>query len=172
MNLLAAAATFGVMTALFQWGWGIGAFGLGTAGPVESFLPVFILPILFGLSTDYQVFLVSRMSEEWARSGDSHRAVRAGQVGTARVIHRRRRDHDVRVPGVLPWLRQPAQHRRVRHQPHDRGRPRRVRPAYRVRPRPHAHVRRRQLAASSLAGDPAPHLAIEPPAQPVPANAR
>jgi putative drug exporter of the RND superfamily len=86
MNLLAAAATFGVMTALFQWGWGLGAFGLGTAGPVESFLPVFILPILFGLSTDYQVFLVSRMSEEWARRGDSHGAVRAGQVGTARVI--------------------------------------------------------------------------------------
>ena len=86
MNLLAAAATFGVMTALFQWGWGIGAFGLGTAGPVESFLPIFILPILFGLSTDYQVFLVSRMSEEWARSGDSHRAVHAGQVGTARII--------------------------------------------------------------------------------------
>ena len=86
MNLLAAAATFGVMTALFQWGWGISALGLGTAGPVESFLPVFILPILFGLSTDYQVFLVSRMSEEWARSGDSHRAVRAGQVGTARII--------------------------------------------------------------------------------------
>jgi RND superfamily putative drug exporter len=86
MNLLAAAATFGVMTTLFQWGWGIGALGLGTAGPVESFLPVFILPILFGLSTDYQVFLVSRMSEEWARSGDSHRAVRAGQAGTARVI--------------------------------------------------------------------------------------
>jgi RND superfamily putative drug exporter len=86
MNLLAAAATFGVMTALFQWGWGIGALGLGTAGPVESFLPVFILPILFGLSTDYQVFLVSRMSEEWARSGDSHRAVRAGQAGTARII--------------------------------------------------------------------------------------
>jgi RND superfamily putative drug exporter len=86
MNLLAAAATFGVMTALFQWGWGLGALGLGTAGPVESFLPVLILPILFGLSTDYQVFLVSRMSEEWARSGDSHRAVRAGQVGTARII--------------------------------------------------------------------------------------
>jgi putative drug exporter of the RND superfamily len=47
---------------------------------------VFILPILFGLSTDYQVFLVSRMSEEWARSGDGHRAVRVGQVGTARII--------------------------------------------------------------------------------------
>jgi RND superfamily putative drug exporter len=86
MNLLAAAATFGVMTAIFQWGWGLGVFGLGTAGPVESTLPVFILPILFGLSTDYQVFLISRMNEEWVRSGDSHRAVRAGQAGTARVI--------------------------------------------------------------------------------------
>jgi RND superfamily putative drug exporter len=86
MNLLAAAATFGVMTAFFQWGWGLGALGLGTPGPVESVLPVFILPILFGLSTDYQVFLVSRMSEEWARSRDSHRAVRAGQAGTARII--------------------------------------------------------------------------------------
>jgi len=86
MNLIAAAATFGVLTALFQWGWGTSAFGLGTAGPVEAFLPVFILPILFGLSTDYQVFLVSRMNEEWARTRDSHRAVRAGQAGTARVI--------------------------------------------------------------------------------------
>jgi RND superfamily putative drug exporter len=86
MNLLAAAATFGVTTALFQWGWGLGALGLGTPGPVEAFLPVFILPILFGLSTDYQVFLISRMNEEWAHSGDSHRAVRAGQAGTARVI--------------------------------------------------------------------------------------
>ena len=89
MNLLAAAATFGVLTAFFQWGWGTSTLGMGTAGPVESFLPVFILPILFGLSTDYQVFLVSRMSEEWAHSQDSqdsHRAIRTGQVGTARVI--------------------------------------------------------------------------------------
>jgi putative drug exporter of the RND superfamily len=91
MNLLAAAATFGVMTALFQWGWGTSVSGLGTAGPVESFLPVFLLPILFGLSTDYQAFLVSRMNEEWARGAGKHRAdakraVRAGQSGTARVI--------------------------------------------------------------------------------------
>jgi RND superfamily putative drug exporter len=86
MNLLAAAAAFGVLTAFFQWGWGTGAFGMGAAGPVESFLPVFMLPILFGLSTDYQVFLVSRMSEEWTRSRDNHHAVRTGQVGTARVI--------------------------------------------------------------------------------------
>jgi RND superfamily putative drug exporter len=86
MNLLAAAASFGVMTAFFQWGWGTSAFGMGAASPVEAFLPVFILPILFGLSTDYQVFLVSRMNEEWLRSRDNGRAVRAGQAGTARVI--------------------------------------------------------------------------------------
>jgi putative drug exporter of the RND superfamily len=86
MNLLAAAASFGVATAFFQWGWGTSALGMGAASPVEAFLPVFILPILFGLSTDYQVFLVSQMNEEWVRSHDNGRAVRAGQVGTARVI--------------------------------------------------------------------------------------
>jgi RND superfamily putative drug exporter len=86
MNLLAAAATFGVLTAFFQWGWGTSALSLGKASPVEAFLPIFTLAILFGLSTDYQVFLVSGMSEEWARSRDNHRAVRAGQAGTARVI--------------------------------------------------------------------------------------
>jgi putative drug exporter of the RND superfamily len=86
MNLLAAAASFGVLTAFFQWGWGTSAFGLGAASPVEAFLPVFTLAILFGLSTDYQVFLVSRMNEEWVRGRDNHRAVRAGQAGTARVI--------------------------------------------------------------------------------------
>lgn len=59
---------------------------MGKASPVEAFLPVFTLAILFGLSTDYQVFLVSGMSEKWARSRDNQRAVRTGQAGTARVI--------------------------------------------------------------------------------------
>ena len=86
MNLLAAAATFGVLTAFFQFGWGTGAFGLGEAGPIEAYLPVVTLAILFGLSMDYQVFLVSRMNEEWVRGRDSRRAVRAGQLETARVI--------------------------------------------------------------------------------------
>jgi RND superfamily putative drug exporter len=91
MNLLAAAASFGVLTAFFQWGWGTGVFGMGKAGPVEAFLPVVTLAILFGLSMDYQVFLVSRMNEEWARRGETSRrdngtAVRTGQVETARVI--------------------------------------------------------------------------------------
>jgi RND superfamily putative drug exporter len=86
MNLLAGAATFGVLTAFFEWGWGTGAFGLGKAGPLEAFLPVVTLAILFGLSMDYQVFLVSRMNEEWAHSGDSRQAVRTGQTETGRVI--------------------------------------------------------------------------------------
>jgi RND superfamily putative drug exporter len=86
MNLLAAAASFGVLTAFFQWGWGTNAFGLGQAGPVEAFLPVVTLAILFGLSMDYQVFLVSRMNEEWAHGRRNSVAVRTGQVETARVI--------------------------------------------------------------------------------------
>ena len=86
MNLLAAAASFGVLTAFFQWGWGTNAFGLGQAGPVEAFLPVVTLAILFGLSMDYQVFLVSRMNEEWVHGRRNSVAVRTGQTETGRVI--------------------------------------------------------------------------------------
>ncbi|MBR7836107.1 MMPL family transporter [Actinospica durhamensis] len=86
MNLLAAAAAFGVVTAFFQWGWGSSALGMGGSGPVEAFLPVMLIAILFGLSMDYQVFLVSRMHEEWRRAGCTTRAVKLGQVETSRVI--------------------------------------------------------------------------------------
>jgi putative drug exporter of the RND superfamily len=86
MNLLAGAAAYGVLTAFFEWGWGTSAFGLGKAGPIEAFLPVVTLAILFGLSMDYQVFLVSRMTEEWSRTGQPARSVRVGQTETARVI--------------------------------------------------------------------------------------
>jgi RND superfamily putative drug exporter len=86
MNLLSAGASFGVVVAIFQWGWGLGAMGLGAAGPVESFLPVLTLSVLFGLSMDYQVFLVSQIHEEWVNTGDNRRAVRRGQAETGRVI--------------------------------------------------------------------------------------
>jgi RND superfamily putative drug exporter len=86
MNLIAGAAAYGILTAVFQWGWGSDALGLGKAGPIESFLPLLTLAILFGLSMDYQVFLVSRMNEEWAQGRDNGRAVRTGQVETGRVI--------------------------------------------------------------------------------------
>ena len=86
MNLLAAAASFGVLVAFFQWGWGSNVLGMGAAGPIEAFLPPVTLAILFGLSMDYQVFLVSRINEEWVYGRDSRRAVRVGQTQTARVI--------------------------------------------------------------------------------------
>nr|WP_308012130.1 MMPL family transporter [Streptomyces acidipaludis] len=85
MNLVAAAASFGVLVAVFQWGWG-GSLS-GRAGPIDAFLPVIMLSLLFGLSMDYQVFLVSRMHEEWVHSRDNARAVRVGLAETSRVIN-------------------------------------------------------------------------------------
>ena len=86
MNVLAAAASFGVVVAFFQWGWGSDPLGMGGAGPVEAFLPVIMIALLFGLSTDYQVFLVSRMHEEWVHTRDNRRAVIIGQATTGRII--------------------------------------------------------------------------------------
>ncbi|HEY2669579.1 MAG TPA: MMPL family transporter [Rugosimonospora sp.] len=86
MNLLAACASFGLVVAFFQWGWGSDALGLGKSGPVEAFLPVMLLAILFGLSMDYQVFLVSRMHEEWVHTKNNRWAVTCGQASTGRVI--------------------------------------------------------------------------------------
>jgi len=86
MNLLAAGASFGVLVVFFQWGWGAKLLGLGKPGPIEAFLPVMMLAILFGLSMDYQVFLVSRMHEEWVHTGDNEHAVTVGQATTGRVI--------------------------------------------------------------------------------------
>jgi RND superfamily putative drug exporter len=85
MNLLAAAASFGLVVAVFQWGWGSSLIGAGS-GPVESFLPVIMIAILFGLSMDYQVFLVSRMYEEWLNTGSNEEAIQRGQANTGRVI--------------------------------------------------------------------------------------
>ncbi len=86
MNLLAAGASFGVVVAFFQWGWGADRLGLGRPGPVEAFLPVIMLAVLFGLSMDYQVFLVSRMHEEWVHTHDNRHSVVLGQATTGRVI--------------------------------------------------------------------------------------
>jgi RND superfamily putative drug exporter len=85
MNLLAVGASFGLVVAVFQWGWGSSIIGSGT-GPVESFLPIIMIAILFGLSMDYQVFLVSRMHEEWVNTGNNEGAIIHGQANTGRVI--------------------------------------------------------------------------------------
>jgi putative drug exporter of the RND superfamily len=86
MNLLAAGASFGVIVAVFQWGWLSEALGIGGGGPVEAFVPVMFFAILFGLSMDYQVFLVSRMHEEWLHTGDNRRAITVGQGETGGII--------------------------------------------------------------------------------------
>jgi RND superfamily putative drug exporter len=86
MNLLSAGAAFGVLTAVFQHGWGGSIIGLNTTGPIEAFLPVLLFPILFGLSMDYEVFLISRIYEEWHRRGDNTEAVTHGLSATGRTI--------------------------------------------------------------------------------------
>ncbi|MFJ5877847.1 MMPL family transporter [Streptomyces sp. NPDC093088] len=87
MNVMAVTGAFGVVVTVFQWGWGSELLGLGSAGPIEPFLPVIMVSVLFGLSMDYQVFLVSRMYEEWLETGDNRRAVRVGLAETSRVIN-------------------------------------------------------------------------------------
>ncbi|WP_405588311.1 MMPL family transporter [Streptomyces sp. NBC_01190] len=86
MNVAAVGSSFGVVTTIFQWGWGSEWLGLGRAGPIEPFLPVIMVSVLFGLSMDYQVFLVSRIYEEWCDTRDNRRAVRVGLAETSRVI--------------------------------------------------------------------------------------
>ncbi len=86
MNLLAAGATFGVLVAVAQWGWLAGLLGFESTGPIDPYLPILLLAVLFGLSMDYQVFLVSRIREEWVRAGDNTRAVTLGLSETGRVI--------------------------------------------------------------------------------------
>jgi RND superfamily putative drug exporter len=86
MNLLSIGAAFGVLVAVVQWGYADPLFGINRTGPVESFLPVMLFAILFGLSMDYQVFLVTRMHEEYLKSGDNRIAVRNGLAATGKTI--------------------------------------------------------------------------------------
>lgn len=85
MNLLSIGAAYGVLVAIFQWGWLGGVFGVEPA-PIEPFLPMMLFAIVFGLSMDYEVFLLSRVREEWLRTGDSRTSVADGLAATARVI--------------------------------------------------------------------------------------
>ena len=86
MNLLSIGASLGIMNAIFEWGWGHSLFGISGTAPVEVFVPVLLFSILFGLSMDYEVFLVSRMHEEWLLNDDNRVAVTLGQAETGRVI--------------------------------------------------------------------------------------
>ena len=86
MNLLSIGGAFGLLTAVFEWGWLGNLFGVNRPGPIEAFLPVMLFSILFGLSMDYQVFLVTRIHEEYLKSGDNHMAVRNGLAATGKTI--------------------------------------------------------------------------------------
>jgi RND superfamily putative drug exporter len=86
MNLLSIGAALGIMVAAFQWNWAGPALGISRPGPIEPYLPVLIFAILFGLSMDYQVFLLTRIHEEWQRTGSTRAAVRHGLAATGRTI--------------------------------------------------------------------------------------
>jgi RND superfamily putative drug exporter len=86
MNLLSIGSAYGCVVAVFQWGWGAGLLGLGTDAPIDPWLPVMMFAIVFGLSMDYEVFLLSRVKEEYDRNGDNEAAVADGLAHTARVI--------------------------------------------------------------------------------------
>ena len=86
MNLLSVGAAYGVMVAVFQWGWGASLIGVGKEGPIESWAPLMLFAVVFGLSMDYEVFLLSRIKEEYDRTGNNADAVANGLAATARVI--------------------------------------------------------------------------------------
>jgi RND superfamily putative drug exporter len=86
MNLLSIGAAYGVIVAIFQWGWFGDQVGIGREGPIESWVPIMLFAILFGLSMDYEVFLLSRIREEYNKTGNNEEAVANGLASTARVI--------------------------------------------------------------------------------------
>ncbi|MFH7322937.1 MMPL family transporter [Aeromicrobium sp. JJY06] len=86
MNLLSIGAAYGVMTAVFQWGWGASLLGIDHAAPVSSWVPILIFAILFGLSMDYEVFLLSRIREKWLDTGDATGSVVHGLSASGKVI--------------------------------------------------------------------------------------
>jgi putative drug exporter of the RND superfamily len=86
LNLLSIGAAYGVMVMVFQWGWAAGLIGLESTVPIVSFIPMFMFAILFGLSMDYEVFLLSRVREEFVATGDNKRSIVGGIASTGRVI--------------------------------------------------------------------------------------
>jgi RND superfamily putative drug exporter len=86
MNLLSVSATYGVLTLAFQHGWGDDVLGLQTSPQIEAWIPIFLFAMLFGLSMDYEVFLLSRMREEWDERHDNEHAVAYGLEHTGRII--------------------------------------------------------------------------------------
>jgi RND superfamily putative drug exporter len=86
LNILSIGAAYGVIVAIFEWGWGASLIGLHTTLPIPAYVPMLVFCIVFGLSMDYEVFLLSRVHEAWLATRDAHRSVAIGIGATARVI--------------------------------------------------------------------------------------
>ena len=150
MNLLSIGAAYGVIVAIFQWGWLKSLVGIGKEGPIEAWVPMMLFAIVFGLSMDYEVFLLSRIKEEYDRDHDNADAVAHGLAKTGAAHHRRGRDHDLRVR-QLRALRPPrAEADRLRARV--RGVHRRDRRAARARARDDGAARRPQLVVPAGSG--------------------
>ena len=102
LNLLSVGAAYGVLVMVFQWGWAAGLIGVESTVPIVSFIPLFMFAILFGLSMDYEVFLLSRVREEYRRHGDNTRAVIDGDRRHRPHHHRGRADHGGGLLGLRP----------------------------------------------------------------------
>ena len=104
LNLLSIGAAYGVIVAVFQWGWGASLIGVHTTSPIPAYVPMMVFAIVFGLSMDYEVFLLSRVHESWIATGDAQRSVAIGIGSTARVIaqqpqaRQRRGSHSSSMP--------------------------------------------------------------------------
>ena len=162
LNLLSIGAAYGVIVAVFQWGWGGSLLGVSETVPIESYVPMMMFAIVFGLSMDYEVFLLSRVREGWLARRDNHASV-AARPGRHRPGDQLRgADHGQRLPG-LPAVHQrggedarprPGRQRAHRRHHHPAG----------DRPRHHVPARPVQLVGPVLAGPLAARLEPEPPA--------
>ena len=153
MNLLSVCAAYGVLVAVTQWGWLGHVFGFPEKMPVTTWVPVFLFVILFGLSMDYEVFLLSRIREEYDRLGDNSAAVARGLAAHRPGDLGRRGDHGGGVPVLRPHPRRLGQADRPR--PGRRGPGRRHRGAAGPGPGGDGTARPGQLVAAGLAGAPA-----------------
>ena len=150
MNLLSVAAAYGVVALVLQGGWAGQLVGIDTPTPLPAFVPVLMFAVLFGLSMDYEVFLVSRMREGWLRTGDNEQAILGGLAGHRPGDHRCRGDHGGGLRGLHPVTgRRPQGHRR-RHGGGDLHR-RLDRPAA-AGARGHVPAGARQLVDARVAG--------------------
>ena len=117
LNLLSVGAAYGILVAVFQHSWAQGLLGFTSDGAIESWLPIFLFVVLFGLSMDYHVFILSRVRELWERGCPDRAGRRAGHHGDRRRRHQRRRRHGRRVRDLRDPLG--ARHEAARRRPLD-----------------------------------------------------